>query len=196
MAANCIYFMFAGVAGVWQAWCFDYGADNALTIVLGISIGLPFALASYAHGSIVNKSVGISECPELNRIIVLWVGMPLSLVLGASTMAAETVFMRAVGNGWDNLPHYGLRLLIGESVACMAWAACLLIWLRPRRGLIYRYGLIVFVTLYAGALFAYGFSVVVPRYAPAYFLVTSIVETALSAMIVIFATRKEPVAHV
>jgi hypothetical protein len=197
VAVDYIYFLLSCVAGVWQAWCFGYGADNTLTIILGVSLGLPFALTSYAHASIVSKSIDIGQSPDWKRMPILWIGMPLSLVLGALTMLAETAFMRVAGYGTENLPFSSLRFLIGEGVACLAWAMCLVMWFRPQQSPGSRHCfLFVFVTLYAGVLFAHGFFAVLPRYSSKYFLATSIVETALSALIVMFARSRERVAHV
>ena len=186
-----IYFLLSCIAGVWQAWCFDYGRDNALTIMLGAFMGLPFALASYIH-----SSIHVAERPDWKRLLILWVGMPLSLVVGALMLLAETGIMRAVGYDMDHLPFYRLRLLIGEAVACSAWAMCLLLWVRYHRrsGSPYRF-FVVFATLYAGVLLVNGFSVLVHRSSSRYFLVASIVETALSAVIVIFTKSKEQVSQ-
>ena len=192
MAVDYIYFAIACFAGVWQAWCFEYGADNALTIILGLSMGLPFALASYSHATIVSKSTASGEGADWKRTLILWLGMPISVLIGALTILAGTVLMSALGYGRDNLPFYSLRLLIGEAVACLVWAKCLQLWLRDQ----WRPGsrnrlFVVFATLYAGVLFTRGFSVLLHKYSSKYFLVTSICETALSAMIVIFAKNRE-----
>ena len=194
MPVDYIYFLLSCIAGVWQAWCFDYGADNALTAVLGVFMGFPFALASYAHTSILSKSSATAEQPDWKAMVILWVGMPLSLVMGALTMFAETVLMRAVGYGEVNIPFDSLRLLIGEAVACLTWASFLLSWLRHQRSSASRYYLlVVFATLYAGVLCAHGFSSLLVHWysSDRYFLLMSIVETALSAMIVIFTKSRK-----
>ena len=191
MLVDIVYFLLSCIAGAWQAWCFNYGVDNALTVIFGIFMGFPFALVSYAHTSILSKSVDIADRPDWKRVVILWVGMPLSLVLGALTILAETVIMRAVGYGWDGLPFCSLRLLIGEAVACLIWAMFLLMWLRQRGPASRYYFLGVFAMLFAGVLCAHGFFSLVPRYSSKYVLTTSIVETALSAMIVIFTRSRE-----
>jgi hypothetical protein len=192
--ADSIYFLLSCVAGAWQAWCLDYGADDTLTVILGVSMGFPFALASYAHTSILSKSAAIAERPDWKRMVILWIGMPLSLVMGALTILAETLIMRAVGYDRDELPFYSLRFLIGEAVACFIWAKFLLMWLRHERSLASRYCfLVVFATLFAGVLCTHGFSSLAPRYSSKYVLLTSIVETALSAGIVIFHKKSQSV---
>lgn len=197
MVVDYIYFLFACIAGAWQAWCFDYGSDNKLTIILGAFMSLPFALASYAHASMLSRSGAVTERPDWRRLFILWVGMPLSLAIGALTIHVETGTMHVVGYDNDHLPFYSLRILIGEAVACSAWAMCLLLWLRHNRKPRSRYRFfIVFAMLFAGVLLAYGFSALVGRSSSKYFLVTSIVETALSALIVIFTKARERMAHV
>ena len=122
-----IYILLSGIVGVWQAWCFNYGRDSILIAVL---MSLPFALASYAHALFLRATGTVPERPDWRRTLVLWVGMPLSLVVGSLTILAETGIMYAVGFGVDNLPLDSFRLLVGEAAACLAWAVCLLVWSR------------------------------------------------------------------
>jgi hypothetical protein len=197
VAIDYIYFLFSCVAGVWQAWCLNYGADNTLSIILGVTMGLPFAVLSYAHASILSKSSAIDQRPDWKGMLILWIGMPLSIVMGVLTILATTLFLHAAGYGTDDLPFYSLRLSIGEAAACLAWATCLLMSFSSCGASRSRYYLFVFfATLYAGSLVVHGFSAVVPKYSSKHLLVTSVVETALSARIGIFARGRERRAYI
>jgi hypothetical protein len=85
-----IYIVASCIAGMWQAWCVGWGR-NTLWV---IPMGLPLALASYAHSSF---PLSVVERPDWKRMFVLWAGMPLSVITGALTMAGETGIMYAVG---------------------------------------------------------------------------------------------------
>ena len=123
---------------------------------------------------------------------MLWAGMPLSLLSGALTMAAETGITYAVGFGVDELPLYNLRFLIGAAAACLAWAKCLQISSRhqnprPPRNRV----LPLFVVLFLGVIFAHGLSLLIKRTTQkdVYFLLASIIETTISAAIVMFVSQ-------
>jgi len=126
-------------------------------------------------------------------MLVLWAGMPLSLVVASLTILTETGMMYAAGLGIDNLPFYDLRLLIGEGGACLMWATCLLVWSRqPGLRLSRSRLLAVFAILFAGVLFAYGLSYLIRRsfHKDLFILLTSIVVTTISALILVFLRRK------
>lgn len=190
--ADYIYVLFSCIAGVWQAWCFTYGS-NDLLVFLVIGMSLPFAVASYIHAALLNTASDIVERPDWKGIIVLWVGMPLSLIVSSVIMFAETEILYAAGFGRIDLPFDSLRILIGEGFACLAWAACLLLWfrqqgIRPSRKRL----LAIFAALFTGVLIADGLSRLVVRYLhkDIYFLLTSMVVTVLSALIVVFTSGK------
>lgn len=180
-----LYLLLCCVAAVWEAWCFDSGRSALLVIPMGF----PFGLASYAHATFLSNTSEKAERPVWPRMLVLWVGMPLSLSVGALTMLALSGIMHIAGFGISDTPGVIFRLLVGEGAACLAWAKCLLIWSRhqsPRRS-----GnrlLILFVTLYAGIFLAHGLSLLIREHfsKDVYLVSVSIIETAISAMIVIF----------
>src|SRR5690348_2228018 len=95
---------------VWQAWCFN----SSKTAWLIVPMGLPFALATYAHAFSLNGTR-----PSWQRIVVLWVGMPLSMLAAALLMAAETGAMYVAGFGVNDLPFLITRFLIGMSAGCL-----------------------------------------------------------------------------
>jgi hypothetical protein len=190
-SADYIYLLLSCIAGVWQAWSFNYGKDSVLLVM---TMSLPFALASYAHASLLDMTTIVGERPHWKRALLLWVGMPLSLVVGSLTILAETGSMYAIGLGWNDLPFYTLRLLIGEAAACLVWAKCLQVWLHqptlhPSR---IRYFFLV-AALYAGVLLANTFSALIHETSD--FFVVSVVGTMTSAMIVIFMRNKRQLAH-
>jgi hypothetical protein len=188
---DCIYVAVSCGAGVWQSWCFNYGADN-LFVFIGMS--LPFALASYAYALLFGQISPLEAPPSWKRMLVLWAGMPLSLAIGALTILAETGVMVVVGFRVDNLPLYSLRLLVGEAAACLAWAACLLIWSRKTGfGLSRKHLLESSSALFGGVLVAYGLSTPILRsfHKDIYFLLTSVLTTTISALILIFPRAKE-----
>jgi len=76
--------------------------------------------------------------------------------------------------------------VIGEGVACLVWAKCLLVWSR-QRGL-----LVLFAALFAAVLFAYGISELILRtfHKDLFILLTSTITTTTSAlMLVLQKTR-------
>jgi len=160
--------------------------------ILPILMSLPFALGSYAHASLARANSTSAKRPDWKRMLVLWAGIPLSLVVGSLTILAQTGIMYAGGFGIVNLPFDNLRLMIGEGAACLVWATCLLVWSRkpdlrpsPRRILE------LFAILFAGILFAFGASEVILRtfHKDLFILLTSVVATAISAMILVFLGR-------
>ncbi len=184
-----IYVLLSCVLGIWQAWCFNYGRNSVLIAVL---MSLPFALASYARALFPRATGTVPERRDWKRTLVLWVGMPLSLVVGSLTILAETGIMYAVGFGVDNLPLDSFRLLVGEAAACLAWAVCLLVW--SREPALRRPGnrlLAVFAALFVGVLFAYGLSYLIRInfHKDLFMLVTSIVVTMISALILVFLSK-------
>jgi hypothetical protein len=187
-----VYVLLACIAGVWQAWCFNYGINYGskgdFTVV---AMSVPFALASYAHAWFLNRDGAVGERPDWKRALVLWAGMELSLVVAFLTIFAETGIMLAAGFGIVNLPFDALRLLIGEGAACLAWATCLLIFarrpvLRPPIPV-----LASFAALFAGVLIAAGLATLIRRsfQKDFYLILTSIIATAISALILIFLRR-------
>jgi hypothetical protein len=182
-----VYVPVSCIAGVWQAWCFNYGANSILVYIL---LSLPFALMSYAHASLVRTTRDVAGHPSWKRTLVLWGGMPVSLVVGVLTMGAETGIMYAAGI--DNLHFITVRFFIGEGAACLMWATCLLVWsrqpgLRLSRSLL----LAVFAVLFASVLFAYGLSYLIFRsfHKDIYALLISVFATTMSALILVFLSR-------
>jgi hypothetical protein len=180
-----LYVLFACIAGAWQAWCLNYGRDNVLAVFLMILLGFPFALASYVHASWLSSTDEIPERPNWKGLVVLWAGMPLSFAAGALTILAQTGIMYIALHRMNDLPLDSLRLLIGESVACLLWAKCLLLWLR-QQGLHHslRQFLALFGALLVGVLVAYGLTILIVRSSQRdhYWLFTSIATTAMSAL--------------
>jgi hypothetical protein len=126
-------------------------------------------------------------------MLILWAGMPLSLVVFSLTVAAGTGIMYLFGFGVVNLPLYNLRLMIGEGAASLVWAVCLLEWSRrPGLGLSRNHLLATSATLFAGALFAHGLTYLVLRtfHRDFYVYLESIVATVLSVLVLVFLKRK------
>lgn len=48
-AADCVYFVLACGAGIWEAWCAGWSGDDALAIFLLISMSAPFAVLSCGY---------------------------------------------------------------------------------------------------------------------------------------------------
>lgn len=188
-----VYVLVCSLAGVWQWWCADYGRDNFLTVALGILMGLPFALASYAHISLFRTSSAVVARPDWKRILILWAGMPFSLAIGSLTILAQTQIMYAIGFGIDNLPFYSLRLMIGEAAACLVWAVCLLAWSRESGSSLSRNRILAsFAVLFAGVLSANGVTSLVLEsfHKDISWLFISVVVTTISALILIFLRGK------
>jgi hypothetical protein len=187
-----IYVLLAGIAGVWQSWCFNYGSDRFL-ILLIMLMSLPFALASYGYALFLSTTGTQAQRPDWTRIPILWAGMPFCLIVASATILAETKIMLAAGFGIVNLPFDDLRVLIGEGAACLAWAVCLLIWsqravLRPSATRLFA----LFAALFAGVLVTYGLStLILRRFQKDYFILsTSIITTIISALLLVFLNRK------
>jgi hypothetical protein len=190
------YVAFCSVAGLWQAWCFTYGSDK-LAVLLVIGMSLPFALATYAHGSLLSRAEAFAERPDWKRTLVLWVGMPLSLAVFSLTGLGETGIMYAFRFGIVELPFYNLRLLIAEVAACATWAACLLVWGRhsgrhPSRN---RF-LVTFAALVVGVLFAnlLTFLALKTFHKDLYVYLESTFVTMISAVILVFSRRNAAAA--
>ncbi len=185
-----IYVLSSCLAGWWQAWCFNYGRDSVL---IPIVMSLPFALASYAHGAFLNRTSNVADRADWRRALVLWGGMPLSLVVGALTILAETGIMYGAGFGIVNLPFENLRLLIGEGAACLVWAICLWVWsrrpsLRSSRNSFFA----IYAVLCAGVLSAAGLTELILRafHKDLFIFLTSTIATTLSALILVFLRDK------
>src|SRR5438045_1678328 len=89
--------------------------------------------------------------------------------------------------GVHHLPFDSVRLMVGEAAACLAWGACLLVFVaegepsrRPRF-------LIFFLGLLTSILCAHGLSTAIKaiNHKDVYFIVTSILATATSAISVV-----------
>lgn len=188
LTTDCTYVVLSGIAGVWQWWCAVRGSNTILMLAI---MSVPFALVSYGYASLLGKTRTDASRPDGKRILVMWIGMPLSLAVASLVILGETAIMHASGFGADNLPFYDLRLLIGEAAACLVWAECLLLWLSRHKVRSRHYGVLTFVALYAGALLAYAISLLARRYysVDVYLLTTSIVTTSISAAIIIFVKR-------
>jgi hypothetical protein len=177
------YIFLACLAALWQWWCLQRGGNNTFAIVtLILLMGLPFALATYVYAaSAVPPAV---PRRRWRGMLVLWAGMPISLVAGISIIGAQTAIMYAAGFR-DDLPLYTVRLVIGEACACLAWALCLQTSLRqmgPNRERRRFPGL--FVALFAGVLFVEVLSWLTLRYwhKDIFFISLSIVVTVISAL--------------
>jgi len=192
-SADLIYVVLSSVAGVWEWWCADYGRDNLITVSLFILMSLPFALMSYVYGSQHGRSGGLAVRSDWKRILVLWAGMPLALAVGSLAILAQTGILYAVGFGPVNLPLDTLRLVIGEGAACLAWAICLLAWSCGLGSCWSRSRLLAsFTILFAAVLSANGVSNLVLKtfHKDIYLLLTSVVATAISAVILVFLRSK------
>ena len=187
-----IYILVSCIAGVWQAWCFNYGTNNLILLIV-VAMSLPFAFASYIHASLRCATDNIAERTGWKRMFILWAGMPLSLVAFSLTALAETGIMYASGFGIVDLPFDSLRLLIGEGVASLAWAICLLIWGRQSGQRLSRNLLLAtFAALFAGVLFANGLAYLILKtsHRDLYVYLESTVATTISAFILVFLRNK------
>lgn len=185
-----LYLLISSIVGVWQAWCANNGRNN---VFLALFMSLPFALASYGHASLLNKTGVVDERPNWKRALVLWAGMPLSLVVCSLTVLLEARIMSAVDRGADNFPFYNLRLLIGEGAGSIVWAGCLLVWSgQPGLRLSMRRLPAVSATLFAGVLFAYGLATLIFRrfHQDILIVLTSVVTTVISAVTLVFLERR------
>lgn len=183
-----IYVLLSCAAGIWQWWCFTFGRGGLLmSIALMMLVSVPFALASHAWALVVSMGRSPRGRPSWRRFLVLWAGMPVSLIVGSLAVAAETGML-----GFRDDPLFpNLRIAVGECMASLAWAACLLGW---SHGLVYsRLKIVrVFAVLLAGVLPVHALSVVILRVfdRDVYLLSTSIVATALSALVLAFDRRQ------
>jgi hypothetical protein len=184
-----IYVLFSSGAGVWQAWSANYGRNS---ILLAVTMSLPFAVASYAYALFRSTTSADAQRPDWKRVLILWAGMPLCMVVFTLTALAEVGIMRGIGFGIDNLPFVSLRILIGAGAACFAWAICLLAWSRQRSLRLLRSRIpVVSATLFVGVLSAYGLSELILRnlHKDLFVLLTSIVVTTISALILVILRR-------
>lgn len=190
--ADYTYILFSCIAGLWQGWCFTYGS-NRLLVLVAIGMSLPFALATYAYALFLNRATSIAERPDWKRMLILWAGMPFSLVCSSLMSMAETRLMYVFGYGTVDLPFYDIRLLIAEGAACLAWAACLLVWSRRSgAGAVRNRFLAAFAVLFVGVIMADGLAYLALRLLnrDLYFYLESVVTTIISALILIFVENK------
>lgn len=186
------YILLACIAGVWQAWCFNYGSNRLLVLVV-IAMSLPFALSTYAHAAFLRRARLVAELPDWKRMLILWAGMPLSLTTFSLVSLAETRLMYSLGFGLVDLPYYQFRLLVGEAAACLVWAICLLMWSRQAGTGVPRNSLLeAFAILFVGVLFANGLAYLVLKLfnRDFYFYFESVVATTISAFIAITSRRQ------
>jgi len=183
------YVLLACIAGLWQAWCFDYGS-NRLLVLVAIGMSLPFALVTYGYAALLRGGMSVAGRPDWRRMLILWAGMPLSLASFSLVSLAETGLMDAFGLGVVDLPLYNVRLVVGEGAACFVWATCLLLWSRQTGSSVPRNRLLVaFATLFVGVLLASGLAYVALRlFSRDYYVyLESEVTTVISAFVVILA---------
>jgi hypothetical protein len=161
-------------------------------------MGVPFGLASYAY-ALLSRTGDIPDRPYWKGVFILAAGMPVSLAVGAVigllSVAVETGIMHIAGFGAEDLPFDTLRVLISEGASCFAWGACLLIWSRQLGYRLSRnYFLALVATLFVGILITQGLSMLIFRdfHKDIYFLLTSVIETGLSAFLVILCLAKIP----
>jgi hypothetical protein len=184
------YVLLSCAAGIWQGWCFAYSSNALIILVMGV----PFALICYAYASLTTITSAAAERPHWSRMIILWAGMPLSLLMFALTALAETGIMNILGFGMVNLPFYNGRLLIAEAAASLVWAACLLLWSRTLRFRLSRNRfLLIFASLYGSVLLASGLTYLANRllHKDLHVYLESSVVTAISAAIVIFLRSRQ-----
>jgi hypothetical protein len=184
------YILLSCIAGLWQAWCIAYGKDDYVAVILGMTLGLPFALLSYLY------TRSQHNYPENGRsnwkdFIVLWLGMPLSLLVGTLAIVVETRIMLASGFKLDALPHYTVRLLIGEAIGCLAWATCLVLCYRRYASRRLRL-LTVFGILFVAVLVSHFLATAIREITALdlYFPLISIFLMLVSAITVIFSTNE------
>jgi len=188
-----IYVLLSCVLGIWQAWCLNYPSNGLLLAIPGSLWSLPFALASYAHASLLKKAGIVNQHPDWKRVLVLWAGMPLSLVAFSLTGLMETQIMSVFYRTADNLPLFNLRVLIAEGVGSVVWAVCLLVWSgRPSLRVFLRSLPTPSAILFASALSAYGLATLLFRsfHKDMLLVLTSTVTTAVSAVILIVLRNK------
>ena len=189
-----IYLLFSSVAGVWQAWCANSGSNQFMVLQV-ILMGVPFALASYAHASLSNRVDSIAERLDWKRALVLWAGMPLCLVVVSLTMFVQAGITHLIGFATDNVRLIYLWIVIGEGAACFFWAECLLIWSRQQAFSTLRRPLLaLFAALFPGALCTLGLSelILIGFHKDITILLTSIVMTTISALILVLLQKTTP----
>ena len=198
-AADYAYFIAACGAGVWQAWCLNYSGDDILSIFLVLSFSVSFAVASYGYLSAFRGTEARDTQPPWKPILVLWAGMPLSVVLASLSMLATLELSRAVGFGADNnVPLVYLVIAMGEGVACLAWAKCLQIFCRQvGSGELPGRFRTVFVSLFLSVLLAEGLIRLAPSYPSPemYFGSISVLATATSAIILVISAKPGSLAE-
>lgn len=125
-AADCVYFVLACGAGIWEAWCAGWSGDDALAIFLLISMSEAFAVLSSGYMLQFGGGGHIGPRSPWKPIVILWAGMPLSVLLASLSMTGVTRALSAAGFRVDNnVPYAHILIGSGEAVACLAWTACL-----------------------------------------------------------------------
>jgi hypothetical protein len=187
---DCVYLLSCCLAGVWQAWCFNYGRDDVFTLTLILLMGLPFAISSYAREVFRNRASTAASRPKWSSVFILWAGMPLSLALGALCVGLTTTVRHVLGLAATH-PRFDAPLLVGEGAACMAWAEALQVWCQrlglwgSKSGVVLNFSL-----LFAGALTAQSLSILVFKssHKDIYWFLESTVVTTISGMVLLLRT--------
>jgi hypothetical protein len=185
-----IYILLSGIVGVWQAWCLNYGRNS---IFVDMFWSVPFGLVSYVHASLLKKAGIVDERPDWWRVLVLWAGMQISLVVFSLTVLMETQIMSAFYHTVDNLPFVDLRILIGEGAGAVVWAGCLLVWpVRTNLRVFLRSLPALSAILFVGGLSAFGLAIVVRRifHRDMFLVLTSTIVTAVSGAILVSLRNK------
>jgi len=198
-SADYVFLMAACGAGMWQAWCISYPRDDIFSIFLVMSFGVPFAVASYGYLSAFSGTGARDTRPPWKPILVLWAGMPPSVVLASLSMLATSQVSRAVGFRIDNnIPFAYFVIAMGESVACLAWAKCLQIFCR-QIGLGELHGRLkaVFVSLFVSVLLAEGLLKLSPSYPSQRISLgcISVLATITSATILVISAKRGSLAE-
>jgi hypothetical protein len=185
-AVDLVYILLSGFAGIWEAWCFNYGRDDLVLIAVVVLQGLPFALLSSAHDRVAHPAVGRADAaPRWKRMLALWAGMPLSFLSGALSAGVTTVIVYAIAHPTD-FPSY-IPFCIGVAVACFAWTCCIRMWLiRPGMRLLGGSFFTACLVLIAGTVVAYGLSALILRtlHKDLWWSLTGVVITAATAAII------------
>jgi hypothetical protein len=190
-SADFFYVVLSGAAGIWQGWCFSYGTNSFLGLIV-MTMSLPFVALSFIY-SLGNPAARIVEPPNWKRVLILWVGMPASLLAFALTVLAETGIIYLLGLARVNPAFGGLRLLIGEAAGCFVWAICLLAWARKGKPILSRNLLFAIVaSLFLGVLLANGLNFLVLKsfHKDLYVYLVSAVTTMISAFTLVRLSGK------